>query len=319
MPHKNVVKKLVSYGPDVAKLKELCDAYFKALSKSQFLGEELSQFLDFANSLDIQPLLTSLGQDPYCDIRELAASCLQILWTGWKDIPVSKSHASKIKKYTASLEWTWPLITSLFSDTKSGPAAIAAYVVREMECDEVGVEVCEHFRPLLLNAFKSPYPFVRLAAINSITSLYPRNEEAHSILEPAALDALIKATQDSVEKNRDWACFELHLSVANLNAAAEAAFLYLFTHETPGTEVYVEAVCGLARMQRSDLVEELICNKLSVDNFGDGWVDAAIYCHSEKCKGALITALALLQSKYPNDDTAQKIQYELEDWDEYLK
>ncbi len=322
MPHKNALKKLETYGKDVLQLDSLCNAYFKNSSKYGLRDEnlDLKAFLEYSASLDMQTILPPLHMDKYVYIRELAAGCVQMLWQGWKVIPYKtnrKSYAKSIKEYAHNLRWTWEILDTLLIDPCYGPAKISLDAVCEMEYDSVGVEVCEHFRPYILQAFQSMLPDIRFGAIQALHVLYPYDDDAHNILEADALQAYIDATRDPIEKNRDWACFKLHNFIANLTPEVETAFIERFKNEIPGSDVYAEAVFGLARMGRNDLVEDLICEKLAREDFGTGWVDAAAeYCHTPKCRTDLTGALAMLNEKFPEDSCIDRISEALNTWDD---
>lgn len=252
MPHKNAIKQLQTYGPLSAQLDNLeKEISASAASQGQWnakLGELIEYFQE--NQADLRYLIQQLSRDHFSYNRELAASILLYLWEGWKILPYKEMqkdiYVAQMQKYARDLDWTLPILERLLEDKCSGPVELAIRVASEM--DYASPHVLEIYRPHVLNASKSKFSDVRLAAVQHLAFLYPNNDQALHVLDELAMDCLIASTKDLDINVRDWACFVLWLYVDNLDEGANNAFRERIEKEHSDSEVYMEAVIGMARL-----------------------------------------------------------------------
>ncbi|HUC20666.1 MAG TPA: hypothetical protein VMR98_04190 [Candidatus Polarisedimenticolaceae bacterium] len=319
MPHQNAIKQLHTYGPLAARLDSLTDEVDKAGGERELWEAKLKNFIEFFDANKLAGLVEQLSRDPYAYNRELAAATILCLWTGWKIIPYNgdmDAHKSQAREHAAKLDWTFPVLARLFADKRLGPVEWAILVASEIE--HASEQRIKEYRAHLLRASKSRFSDLRLEVVRRLYNLYPSNDDGRHTLDQPAMDFMISSTKDPDIRVRDWACFELWLCVENLDERAEQAFRRVIRKEHPDSDVYLEAVTGLARMTGGKDVEDIIRANLERDDFGKGWMDAAEQSHSTESLDALLQAHRRLTAEDPSDNRIGAIEDVLEAWNDDL-
>jgi hypothetical protein len=319
MPHKNALAQLKTYGPLAVKLDRLDDAVDAAADDRNKWKIKLAKFVEFCAQPEAKDLIGRFLDDKYGSIRTTAASSLLHLWEAQDLIPFDHQKRDRyerdMREYQASLKWTIPLLLKAIADPQEWPSHHALMVARKLY--DVDEETRRIYREALLSVSKSRYKGIRLDVVKTLAGLYPSNDDALSVLDEAGMQCLIDGTRDPDIKVRNWATFGLHLSVANLDNEAEAAFRERLAKEDPDSDVHLEALIGLAGLSDDPEVTLQICERLEKDdNFGSGWIDAVERSQQPDCLLALIEAHKRILAKYPNDNIIEQIEQVFIDWND---
>lgn len=321
MPHSNAAKQLQTYGQVAIDLDALTDRItaVKAKHKSGAAKAVYCELLDFSTTHDLRPLIAKLAQDKYAYNREIAAVTIFYWWEAWKfTIPYSTAqdkadYKSAKLAYSKRFAWTFPIVHRLLHDTCVGPIVQAVYAVRELS--EIAEQNGDEFRNECIALCGHPSTHIRLSVVSMLTDIFPSNDEARHMLSSAALDCLIKATYDPVEKVRDWACFVLWLGVGNTSQKVEKALIDAMNREDPYSDVYMEAVIGLAGYGNEKALR-ITCAQFMDDNVGNGWCDAVEQSDAGDCLLALIAAYEKFLQVNPHDSRLPFMESVIEDWND---
>lgn len=323
MPYAKQIEHLKTYGPLATKLDELVDAIYETdyddRNRSRILTTKLFKY---CQQKDTPYLLARLADDKYAYSRELVSCVLRYLWESgkYKHIKDRDAYEAWRIEFCKELAWTLPLIEKLLHDT-----TILSVEIAIRAASEAG-DMSQSFRSrdmhelgpiqdkmLELTTHRSPR--VRQQAVNYLASVFPYDDDS-MVADIRVHDALIKACYDSDAEVRNWAYFELHIHVANLDDATKQAFLHGLHTEAAESENYLEAVNGLARMGYSELVDEIIIARLRTGEAGSGWIDAAEYSHTTDCLDALFALRQWLAEHFPEDNQIETITLVLYYWND---
>jgi hypothetical protein len=254
--------------------------------------------------------------------RLIAAALLQFLWVYWKYIPYHKhdkdyqQYHADIAAYVATIVWTLPIVERLLNDQTVKVLSMALYILQDVTA--IPQEQIKTLRDIAIMHANHPSAQIRLAIVRVLYECYPKTDNARHVLDEAALQFYVDSTYDPNEQVRDWACFELWLSVENLTDRTGRAFLDAVQRESPESEVYMEAVIGLARVGIDpENTDRCIIERLAdPESCTKGWVDAAEQSHSDVCRARLIDLRNAVIVANRNDTLLDAIECALANWDE---
>jgi hypothetical protein len=318
MAHPNTTKRLKTYGPLAVKLARLDDAVDATDGASPKWDKQLKLFTEFCDSEQVRNLIVQLAADKYGAIRTIAASSMLHLWEAQNllpykpDDPDTNERASR--QYVSSLDWTIPLLLTAVTDPRGGPAVHAIEVASWLNYAEEAT--CRKYSEALISVRHSRHKYVRLAVAKQIALPYPMNEKAMHTLDEAGMQCLLDLCKDRDLEVAEWACFCLHLYVANADDRAIEVFRQAMERD-PSDYIYLEGVIGLARLTGDEEVIRKICERLELDEeFEAGWVNAAAVSHHPECLMALISAHQRILAEYPDDSMIEYIERDLVDWND---
>jgi hypothetical protein len=323
MTNQQIKEYLYSLGSTSAKLHDLELALYKFFgkrAKQAALLKELHNFVD-GNEEAIE-LIINFSDDNRTDIREVSASLVNYLWKYWKDIkwdfdddPKYHKYNHAMKAYADKLSWTLPLIEKFLGDKAQNPIVVSLYNIWELEY--VPKSTIAKLRKAAVKLTDTKFLETKRSLVRTLVDYYPSDEEARSILDDQALQFYVNSTYDPNEQVRDWALFELHLRVGNLNDAAAKAFLTAFDRESPESEAHVEAAIGMARMGlKYERLIPVILDNLAKDSCGTGWLDAAEYASNEEILLALIDLYKRIVNIDSEDTRLDKLEILLYYWND---
>ncbi len=319
MNNRQIKEYIYSLGETAAKLHDAELSLYKIADDDAKTEKNLSILVDLVDEhADAQNIIAQLSHDSRTDIREIAAALINYLWRYWKYIPYHEDKKSEYEKtiqnYARRLSWTVPLIKAFILDKAEQPVLISLYNIWEMEYAKP-TEIAL-LRDAALSVTKLRSIEIRKALVRTLADYYFDNDKALHLLDKPALQFYIDATYDSDEQIRDWALFELHTSVENLNDQAAKAFLDAFDRESPESDAYMEAAIGMARMRLEyNHLKPVILDNLSQTYCGSGWFDIAEYMHTEEIFKALNELHDKIYKYDANDRRLPSLKEILEMWD----
>lgn len=267
----------------------------------------LKTLVDFCDKEESRAVLQRLLKDKHGSIRSHAASALTHLWEARYLIEYPNDHSYDV------LDWTiQPLITAA-RDVREDPSWHAVRAASYME--NATETVRRSYREALIEAGRSKFKYVRRAVAERLPNLYSSDDNAMHTLDEPGMTCMLELAKDQEYTVADWACFTLHLDIANLDKRAVAVFREALERDEDGGDLYLEALTGLARLTNEPDVVRRICHQLlNSDEFGSGWVDAAVISHDPDCLDALVAAYERTVSKWPNDRIVESLEEALLEW-----
>ena len=312
------VDRINQYGSHAKKLWQLGQNILDSRNKSREVwGSALTSLFNFVDqTAPAQNVLEQLSKDKRQEVREVAAYLIRCLWQYWKVIPYQtesrRAYDAHIHAHAKSLRWTIPIIKSLLKDRAIKPLDEALYIIWEME--NAPKQSMNQLKILALRHTHHASPDIRYSLVRTLYCYYPTDKQSQYILDDALM-FYIDSTYDSCEKVRDWACFELWLSIANLNEEVAKAFQDAINRESPISDVYAEAVIGAARLGLNrERIDAIICDNLDEKDFGTAWIDAVEQSGSGKCLESLVKAYSKILKADSKDYRLEAIENAFEDW-----
>jgi hypothetical protein len=270
--------------------------------------QAIKRLVDFCADPEARAMIERLQGDRRGAVRAHAASALGHLWEGRYVIEYPEGQDYE------DLGWTLPLLIRAVGDPREEPAKHAVWAAAYM--DYAPHDLTDEFRQALLGAGAGKFANVRRATAEYLPYLYPSDDLGKHVLDEEGVACMLGLASDPAYVVADWACFTMHVFVANLDDRAIAVFRQALTRDPDG-DLRLEALTGLARLTDDPAVIREICQKLETsDEFGTGWVDAAQVSHHPDCLEALIHAYDRTIKRWPNDKIVTRMEEALIDWNE---